>query len=397
MLVLGAGIQGVCVALALARRGCRVTLVDEAAGCLLRASLRQEGKVHLGLVYANDPTRRTPVLMLDAALDFGSVLDGLVGRPLPWASLRSNPFHYGVLRESLVPFAELEASYERLQASLESIADGRPYLGSVLDRVWWPADPSLAGVDPALVPTVVATPEVAVDLDALRSLLVAAVDGADGITTCLGHRVLAGERRASGFAVSGVRDDGSAWAVDADAVVNCLWSGRFAVDATVGVAPTRPWVHRLKHRVLGRLAPSVASGLPSFTFVLGPYGDVVVGDGRPTYLSWYPACATGWSTSVSPPPSWSDPVPEAEAASIAAATVRGLAALVPALAGFEPTHVDAGVIVAWGESDIDRADSRLHERHEIGVTSHDGWLTVDTGKFTTAPRFALDVAAVLAP
>ena len=52
--VLGAGLQGACVALELARRGYRVLLIDQSSGCMQRASLASEGKIHLGLVYAND-------------------------------------------------------------------------------------------------------------------------------------------------------------------------------------------------------------------------------------------------------------------------------------------------------------------------------------------------------
>ena len=57
--VLGAGIQGVCVALALEVAGHTVALIDQAEDCLLRTSLRNEGKIHLGFTYANDRSLRT--------------------------------------------------------------------------------------------------------------------------------------------------------------------------------------------------------------------------------------------------------------------------------------------------------------------------------------------------
>jgi glycerol-3-phosphate dehydrogenase len=57
--------------------------------------------------------------------------------------------------------------------------------------------------------------------------------------------------------------------------------------------------------------------------------------------------------------------------------------------------VAAGVVVAWGDSDIDKPDSELHRRLDIGVHDHDGYLSVDTGKLTTAPLFAAKVADVL--
>ena len=81
--VLGAGIQGVCVSFALAKAGYTVTLVDRAPQPLLRASLRNEGKLHLGFVYCNDPDRITPALMLRSAFAFGPLLEHWLGHALP--------------------------------------------------------------------------------------------------------------------------------------------------------------------------------------------------------------------------------------------------------------------------------------------------------------------------
>lgn len=42
----------------------------------------------------------------------------------------------------------------------------------------------------------------------------------------------------------------------------------------------------------------------------------------------------------------------------------------------------AGVIVAWGDTDIDSPSSALHGRDEIGVPEHGAHRSVDTGKRT---------------
>src|SRR5438094_60357 len=72
--VLGAGLQGTSIALELARRGIEVTLVERDPLALNRASLRNEGKIHLGLIYANEPSRATAFLQLHGALAFRSLL-----------------------------------------------------------------------------------------------------------------------------------------------------------------------------------------------------------------------------------------------------------------------------------------------------------------------------------
>ncbi len=59
IVILGAGLQGVSVALELAHRGVQVLLIDQDQQPMNRASLRNEGKIHLGLIYANDPSQAT--------------------------------------------------------------------------------------------------------------------------------------------------------------------------------------------------------------------------------------------------------------------------------------------------------------------------------------------------
>jgi glycine/D-amino acid oxidase-like deaminating enzyme len=114
--VLGAGIQGACAALALAQENYRVTLVDRASRALDRASLRNEGKIHLGFVYANDPSMRTSFLMLETALEFAGLVEGFVGREIDWSKIKSCPFVYYVVHDSLVDRARVREHYEKIQA-----------------------------------------------------------------------------------------------------------------------------------------------------------------------------------------------------------------------------------------------------------------------------------------
>src|SRR5262245_17936620 len=137
--VLGAGIQGVCAALALARQGHHVTLVDRARRALDRASLRNEGKIHLGFVYANDPSMRTSYLMLETALQFAGLVEGFVGHEIDWVGLKSRPFVYYVVHDSLVERARLREHYEKMQAHyLDIVAQDRAqsYLGERPDRLF---------------------------------------------------------------------------------------------------------------------------------------------------------------------------------------------------------------------------------------------------------------------
>src|SRR2546425_7382138 len=68
--VLGGGLQGCCTALALAQRGANVTLFDRNELLLSRAAVANEGKIHLGYMYAGDPTLSTARMMMRGALAF---------------------------------------------------------------------------------------------------------------------------------------------------------------------------------------------------------------------------------------------------------------------------------------------------------------------------------------
>src|SRR5213593_217491 len=92
ILILGAGLQGTGVALELARRGLDALLVERDPRPLNRASLRNEGKIHLGLIYANDASRETAFLQLRGALHFRRILERWRGAATDWLS-RSTPFH----------------------------------------------------------------------------------------------------------------------------------------------------------------------------------------------------------------------------------------------------------------------------------------------------------------
>src|SRR3954452_18870597 len=84
--VLGAGIMGCSLALSLARRGARggarVTLLDAAPQPCAGASRWNEGKIHLGYLYAADPSLTTARLVLEAVLAFKPLTERLIGHSL---------------------------------------------------------------------------------------------------------------------------------------------------------------------------------------------------------------------------------------------------------------------------------------------------------------------------
>ena len=99
--VLGTGITGCSLALLLARRGARVTLIDQAAEPFSRASRWNEGKIHLGFLYAGDPTLATARKLIPGGLAFRRTVEELVGRSIEPALSQSDDI-YLTHRDSIV-------------------------------------------------------------------------------------------------------------------------------------------------------------------------------------------------------------------------------------------------------------------------------------------------------
>jgi len=97
--VLGGDLQGCCIALALADRGIRVTLFDKNNTLLSRAAVANEGNIHLGSMYAGDPTFSTAKTVMTGALSFASFLERHVSLPSESFSL-SAPATYVIHRDS---------------------------------------------------------------------------------------------------------------------------------------------------------------------------------------------------------------------------------------------------------------------------------------------------------
>jgi glycine/D-amino acid oxidase-like deaminating enzyme len=394
--VLGGGMQGCCAALALAARGASVTLFDRSDRLFSRAAVANEGKIHLGYMYANDPTFATARTMIRGALSFAPFLARHLGID-PAALQLSDPAAYVVHRDSQRTPAEVAAYLEDVHRMIGEAAAGDPgcYFGRDLAgplRRWSDGERNVV-FDGGTAVAAFDSPEVAINPLDLAARFRERIAAEERITLRLGEEVLAVEDCAAPAVVlrdgEGVRREGF------DHVVNALWEGRLAIDATLGFAPSRPWLHRLKYGVSFR-RPEPSPPLRSATFVSGPFGEVVNYRDGLVYLTWYPVCLTELSRETTPP-FWATHPCEPERSRLIAGTVAAMAAFIPALRDLDATALPeatarGGAIVAWGSTDIYDAGSELHRRFEIGITTHGRYHSVDPGKLTMAPWFGEGVA-----
>jgi choline dehydrogenase-like flavoprotein len=401
ILVLGGGAAGLCTALALAAAGRRVTLLERDPVLFNRASLRNEGKIHLGLIYAAESGRATADLQLRGALCF----DRLLSEWTKGASqvIRvSSAFRYLVHADSLLAPAQLEQHYDHVESRCrEAFAQdrGARYLGARPDRLWrrMPKAEMKRWFTPETFLAGYQTEERAIDPTEMGHVLAAAVSIYPNLAVRTGHHVRTVRRGPAGFMLEGSGPDGT-WRAEAGQVVNATWDDLYRLDLEAGLKPPKGWLMRMKYRVLAHLPEHLADA-PSATLVLGPFGDVVVRPDRTAYLSWYPTGLQGWSHDLQMPPDWDAPCAgredPARAAEIAARIMTHIDGWMPGIGRSTPYQIDAGAILAHGRTDVDDPQSGLHGRMDSGVTSLDGWHSLNPGKLTTAPLFAAEVAVVV--
>lgn len=398
VLILGAGIQGCLAALELAERGHAVRLLDKASSPMTAASRWNEGKVHLGYLYANDPTQRTAGTLIEGAIEFAAILQKWVSTT-ELKLCRSTPFTYAVHRDTLV---EPDAFLNHCLAVDELLAPHQSKLAPWVLCEERPRVRELTSSDLSdlyngdLIIGAVEVPEISLDPSRISDALTAAVRAHPRIEFIGNTFVQTVSEADGGFLVEIAETEANPTqlrTLSAPVVVNALWSDRLRIDAGLGLIPTRPWMFRYK---LAAFAPvrQAPRDLPSTTIVLGPFGDLVNFQNRTTYLSWYPVGRIGLSRELSP----KDWYPE-----LAAETKRqfwreyktALGAIIPALndTSFEEQRVslEGGVIFAWGDGDVEVPGSAVHQRFDIGLLSRGNYHSIDTGKWSMAALFAKEL------
>jgi len=91
-----------------------VDLYEQAPKAVARASFVNEGKIHLGFLYAVDESLRTSLQMIEGALAFEEYLRRWI--PFTAAEVASTPFHYCVHRGTFLDAERLAGHYERCAA-----------------------------------------------------------------------------------------------------------------------------------------------------------------------------------------------------------------------------------------------------------------------------------------
>lgn len=392
--IVGAGVAGGLAALDLADRGHKVVLLDRAAQPLSAASFVNEGKIHLGFVYAADPTGRTARQMIQGALAFRSIVSRWVETSV-FDTLITPGFDYLVPSGSQLSVLQIERHFALVNSEIRAqlASTGADYLGAKDLPLPARLRAHPYGSNGHEVLAAFSTSERAIDTHGLASELRSAILGHPNIDFRSHHTVSRIVRAATGWLVE--TDQGTDGPFGA--VLNAAWEGRRELDHRSGFADNDDWF--LRYKAAAVLADPFQD-LSNVTLLLGSYGDVVRYNCGRLYLSWYPSMmmASTRDLTLRAPELSTDGKRD-----LVRVSLEALANWYPALRrylavpGLDTTSFMGGFITARGSTDIDDRNSRLHERSAFGLHAlGDRYFSLDPGKYTTGPLFALKSAEAIA-
>lgn len=393
--ILGAGGLGVCTALELADRGYNVDLYEEHTAPVKKASYVQEGKIHLGLIYALDKDLHTAKEMINGALHFISYLKRWVD--IKPEEIISTPFYYGVHKGSLMSPEELAVHYKRCSNYFTEARNHfkKDYLDlfDSLEVSRLPDSEISSIANPDYMEAIFRTTEYAVEPRIISEKLTDAVHAHPNITLILNTKITAVSNHENDLKINFIQGKTTGSEVYPE-VINATWNGLLAIDKTMGIEPPQKWSHRYKfgNKILIPLKPE---DLPSLTIVQGPFGDTVNFRERGLFMSWYPVGRTGWSEDYRAP-DWDSQYSTEERMEVFEKSLEKIALRIPALnnLSYQSNEISpvGGVIYAHGNTDVDVAESKLHTRFEVGMRSFGNYHTVNTGKYTIIPLLAVNIA-----
>ena len=391
--VLGAGIMGSSVALFLARKGVHVTLVDIEDEPFCGASRWNEGKIHLGYLYAGDPTRKTARGLLPGGMAFKRLTEELIGCSLQPVITPEDDI-YLVHGDSVVSAKAMEHYFNEITTLVRAHPDSNRYLVDTShSKMHALSHRELAGVtDSPVIVGGYRVPERSVQTDWVADRFIEALDAEPRIELALSTRVK--RVRPAGATIDGP------WLVDTnpvldsayDSVINALWQERLTIDATAGLEPEAGWSHRYRLSLFVRTARRVNA--PSAVLATGPFGDIKNYTGSDFYLSWYPTGLLAEGHAESPPA-----VPDLNELArneIIHSIIATLGDLLPAVKSVAAEAVDValegGWVFALGRGSLADPHATLHRRDRFGVRRHGSYVSIDTGKYSTAPWLARQIA-----
>jgi len=384
--------MGSTTALMLAQKGVSTTLFDAADEPMFRASRWNEGKIHLGFLYAADPSLQTARRLLPGGLAFKGLVERLIGSSLDQQTTPEGEIF--LVHDSSIVSADATARYLGAVADLVREAkEASGYLADVSDcmiEVLSRQDIDRIA-DTRNIIAAYRVPERSVSTNWIADRYVEAISSEARIEPMFRRRVTRVRPTDGSINDQWVVETGTEVHGPFDFVVNALWEGKLFFDSMLHMPPEWEWSHRYRLSLFIRTdRPNAA---PSAVVITGPFGDMKNYNDRDFYLSWYPAGLVTECRSIQPP--YSPEIRSAEREQIEQSIVNKLAEIIPAASSIyrqrQSVRLEGGWVFAMGAGWLGDPRSTLHRRDRIGLRRVGTYISVDTGKYSIAPWLALEV------
>lgn len=391
--ILGAGIMGSSLALFLSRKGHEVTLFDAEARPFSAASRWNEGKIHLGFLYNADPTMRTARHLIPGGLMFKPVVEELVGCSIDPAITQGDDV-YLCHCDSVVQPDEMEGYMHRVAQLLHEHPDARHYLADVsncaVHRLSKTETAEIA--DSPMILAGFRTPEKSVKTTWIADRYLEAITAETRINLQMNTNIRSIKSQDNAANTHWTVETSVGNFATYDCVFNALWQGRMAIDQSVGMQPVGIWSHRYRLSLFVRT--SKPCHLPCAVIATGPFGDIKNYNNRSFYLSWYPDGLLVDNADISPPDPGGIRMPDP--ATFTENVFDHLRQYLPWVADIqinaEKVRIEGGWVFAAGRGALSDPASTLHRRSEYGAVKIGSYYSIDTGKYSTAPWVAKNLA-----
>jgi glycine/D-amino acid oxidase-like deaminating enzyme len=391
--VIGAGLTGSSLAIMLARAGHAVTVFEENAAPLVGASRWNEGRLHLGYVYGADSTLNTARRFIPAAVRFRPIMNDLLGQDIS-SECTTTDDTYLVHRRSVIAPDPLEANLRAIDALVREHPDADSYITPLsrarIERLDQAAVEAIA--NPQDVVAGFRVPERSVETQWLCDRLAEVLLNTPGLELRMSEAVAAARP---------VDLPGGRWEVVLadgrrevfDRVANASWNSLLEIDQSAGLALDFEWSHRFRLSIFATTAVPVP--VDSMFVAVGPFGILKNHHDRKFYISWYETGLRTYTEGVKA--IGEERLDDVARAAFLAETRAALEHLMPPIARvFENASelkVEGGFVLAQATGDIGRPEASLHRRDKFGIRRLGNYVSIDTGKFATAPYIAEHAAS----
>jgi hypothetical protein len=319
--------------------------------------------------------------LINSALTFTNDFEMSINENLNWSNIVSIPFTYAIPNNSLISSENFVLHGKKISDIVKKINRNSKisYLGQLLPME-------------SLVPKVLNTSENlfltierAVDTQFLREKVIKLICENQSIQVLSESKVVGIQNNFGKIELEILNPKSNNKTMKRyDYVINCAWEEAAFLDSLM--FSKKVDIPNLRLRMFAHGKSSRPNR--ALTATLGPFGDYVTFANGRTYASWYSSGLLGFVESLKPPKEWLRMEGGKNQKQFLHGLSENLGKWIPEISDLQDIELFSRIVVGYGATDIDDLESNLHNRFEPEIVIDDGWISVKSAKFTSAPSAA---------